>query len=98
VHAQFFYYLTFFKDLPKDFYWTSGSDETNEGNWVLNEKYSVLRCNQTNQLIFFIYLCILKPTKVWMSTQQNVSYINWRANQPDGSRKENCLYLHSRDE
>lgn len=54
--------------LPQDFYWTSGKDDTSEGNWV------------------------------WASIQENVTFENWRANQPDGGQKENCLYLHSRDE
>ncbi|XP_046634621.1 uncharacterized protein LOC124313856 isoform X2 [Daphnia pulicaria] len=54
--------------LPKDFYWTSGSDEAKEGQWI------------------------------WTSTQENITVTNWRNNQPDGGKKENCLYLHSRDE
>ncbi|XP_032779632.2 uncharacterized protein LOC116918077 isoform X1 [Daphnia magna] len=54
--------------LPKDFYWTSGSDEANEGQWI------------------------------WTSTLENVTVTNWRNNQPDGGKKENCLYLHSRDD
>merc|ERR1712071_384012 len=54
--------------LPQDFYWTSGKDDSSEGNWM------------------------------WTSTQENVTFENWRSNQPDGEKRENCLYLHSRDE
>lgn len=57
-----------FQGLPREFYWTSGNDEANEGKWI------------------------------WISTQQNITVENWRSNQPDGGLKENCLYLHSRDE
>jgi len=35
---------------------------------------------------------------MWASIQENITFENWRANQPDGGQKENCLYLHSRDE
>jgi hypothetical protein len=62
------YWFNVLIGLPKDFYWTSGSDEANEGQWI------------------------------WTSTQENITVTNWRNNQPDGGKKENCLYLHSRDE
>ncbi len=54
--------------LPKDFYWTGGSDELEEGKWM------------------------------WASINKEITFSNWRFNQPDGGRKENCLYLHSRDD